>query len=138
MVDDFAFTAAVPVVDIPEPAQGPIADPIGTGSVAASLVDVVSGLTAPVVTINSPVESNTLYIADQAGVISALNQQTGRTSTFLDVSEFLVNLGAIGPVSFDERGLLGFAFHPDYASNCLLYTSPSPRDKRQSRMPSSA
>ena len=26
----------------------------------------------------------------------------------------------------------------DNCSNCLLYTSPSPRDKRQSRMPSSA
>ena len=26
----------------------------------------------------------------------------------------------------------------DMATNCLLYTSPSPRDKRQSRMPSSA
>ena len=26
----------------------------------------------------------------------------------------------------------------DYVLNCLLYTSPSPRDKRQSRMPSSA
>ena len=25
-----------------------------------------------------------------------------------------------------------------YSRNCLLYTSPSPRDKRQSRMPSSA
>ena len=25
-----------------------------------------------------------------------------------------------------------------YFSTCLLYTSPSPRDKRQSRMPSSA
>ena len=25
-----------------------------------------------------------------------------------------------------------------YYSDCLLYTSPSPRDKRQSRMPSSA
>ena len=25
-----------------------------------------------------------------------------------------------------------------YVNNCLLYTSPSPRDKRQSRMPSSA
>ena len=25
-----------------------------------------------------------------------------------------------------------------YAGSCLLYTSPSPRDKRQSRMPSSA
>ena len=26
----------------------------------------------------------------------------------------------------------------DTKANCLLYTSPSPRDKRQSRMPSSA
>ena len=26
----------------------------------------------------------------------------------------------------------------DNQHNCLLYTSPSPRDKRQSRMPSSA
>ena len=26
----------------------------------------------------------------------------------------------------------------DHQSDCLLYTSPSPRDKRQSRMPSSA
>ena len=26
----------------------------------------------------------------------------------------------------------------DPPTNCLLYTSPSPRDKRQSRMPSSA
>ena len=27
---------------------------------------------------------------------------------------------------------------PEVSTNCLLYTSPSPRDKRQSRMPSSA
>ena len=27
---------------------------------------------------------------------------------------------------------------PDYDSNCLLYTSPSPRDRTRSRMPSSA
>ena len=30
------------------------------------------------------------------------------------------------------------AVKPTQLSNCLLYTSPSPRDKRQSRMPSSA
>ena len=29
-------------------------------------------------------------------------------------------------------------FPTDVVQNCLLYTSPSPRDKRQSRMPSSA
>ena len=28
--------------------------------------------------------------------------------------------------------------NPEQPSTCLLYTSPSPRDKRQSRMPSSA
>ena len=28
--------------------------------------------------------------------------------------------------------------HTAYYKDCLLYTSPSPRDKRQSRMPSSA
>ena len=33
----------------------------------------------------------------------------------------------------DGKVLVGFA-----GSSCLLYTSPSPRDKRQSRMPSSA
>ena len=33
--------------------------------------------------------------------------------------------------------LLGFKIS-NKSRNCLLYTSPSPRDKRQSRMPSSA
>ena len=36
--------------------------------------------------------------------------------------------------NFDEN----FKKFFDKTSNCLLYTSPSPRDKRQSRMPSSA
>ena len=30
------------------------------------------------------------------------------------------------------------AAHHAHGNSCLLYTSPSPRDKRQSRMPSSA
>ena len=43
----------------------------------------------------------------------------------------------------DELGdlLLQILLHAEIASEnnyCLLYTSPSPRDKRQSRMPSSA
>ena len=35
-----------------------------------------------------------------------------------------------------RQGLASLCIHSDNA--CLLYTSPSPRDKRQSRMPSSA
>ena len=33
---------------------------------------------------------------------------------------------------------LGLSDGPELDKACLLYTSPSPRDKRQSRMPSSA
>ena len=36
-----------------------------------------------------------------------------------------------------ERGITINTAHVEYET-CLLYTSPSPRDKRQSRMPSSA
>ena len=41
---------------------------------------------------------------------------------------------------FQERDLNGFASHflSESLSDCLLYTSPSPRDNRTSRMPSSA
>ena len=35
-----------------------------------------------------------------------------------------------------QHALVGCVSH--WAMTCLLYTSPSPRDKRQSRMPSSA
>ena len=34
--------------------------------------------------------------------------------------------------------LLGLDFHAGEISPCLLYTSPSPRDPKTSRMPSSA
>ena len=39
----------------------------------------------------------------------------------------------VGDASREDQALLGHLL-----LTCLLYTSPSPRDKRQSRMPSSA
>ena len=41
------------------------------------------------------------------------------------MSDRLVDLGIGGPGTFDERGLLGVAFHPDFANNGLLYTYTS-------------
>ena len=55
-------------------------------------------------------------------------------------------LGLLGPTIPEEFGGAGLG-HVAYGlaareiervDSCLLYTSPSPRDKRQSRMPSSA
>lgn len=50
---------------------------------------------------------------------------TGNKGIFLDFSNLLVPLGAFGTDTFDERGFLGFAFHPQYAGNGLLYTYTS-------------
>ena len=38
----------------------------------------------------------------------------------------------------DDNGTTGQTFTNDYNHTCLLYTSPSPRDRTRSRMPSSA
>ena len=38
----------------------------------------------------------------------------------------------------DNQPLFGRGLEMDSLDTCLLYTSPSPRDKRQPRMPSSA
>ena len=41
-------------------------------------------------------------------------------------------------IRYKEKGKKGTRFVHTLNGTCLLYTSPSPRDKRQSRMPSSA
>ena len=48
-----------------------------------------------------------------------MNLATGGKTVFLDVSSRLVTLGFLGPNTFDERGFLGLAFHPDFQRNGL-------------------
>ena len=54
------------------------------------------------------------------------------------LEELVPALAAEGlPVDdIEDDGRAFFAFH--HAGRCLLYTSPSPRDRQKSRMPSSA
>ena len=79
-VDDFEFTAEVPPIDpadIPEPVFGPITESIGAGAIDVSFEEVANGFSAPVVVLNNPIDSTTLYIADQSGLISSVNQESG-------------------------------------------------------------
>ena len=48
----------------------------------------------------------------------------------------LTNVGDDSPIEFDVNGT--GEDYIDLANTCLLYTSPSPRDRQKSRMPSSA
>ena len=125
VVDDFSFTADVVIAPPPFDPDNPIPAQITNGSVQVVLTEVASGLTAPNFGTVAPNDANRLFVVDQPGQIVAIDLTTGNQSIFLDVSALLVPLGAFGPGSFDERGLLGLAFHPDYAQNGLLYTYTS-------------
>ena len=46
---------------------------------------------------------------------------------------------SMGNICSKAQGMISYTYYPErLLYPCLLYTSPSPRDKRQSRMPSSA
>jgi len=105
--------------------EDPIPDRIQQGSIKARPSQVAKDLTAPNWGTYAPGHPNLLFVSDQNGILWKLDLSTGDKTVFLDVSSRLVKLGISGPDSFDERGFLGFAFHPDYASNGLLYTYTS-------------
>jgi MYXO-CTERM domain-containing protein len=125
VVDDFAYTADAVAPPGFDP-DNPIPQAVAAGSVEIELTLITDSLTAPNFGTWAPGDDPVrLFIVDQPGRIIAVTINDGSQSVFLDVSALLVPLGAFGPDTFDERGLLGLAFHPDYATNGLLYTYTS-------------
>lgn len=109
-------------------AGDPVEDPIPESPVMrgpVQLESLATGLTAPNWGTFAPGYSETLLVTDQNGILWAIDLESGDKSVFLDVSDRLVELGIAGPDTFDERGLLGVAFHPDYDKNGLFYTYTS-------------
>lgn len=85
---------------------------------AIGLELVADGFTSPVVLAQAPDDTGRLFVADQVGVVQVVSPRGEVLETpFLDVSDKLVELRE----SFDERGLLGLAFHPEYANNGRLF-----------------
>jgi glucose/arabinose dehydrogenase len=120
-----ALALATPVLPVAaQPLDDPIPRPIPRG-MTIRLEPVATGLTAPNWGINAPGDTDRLFVVDQDGILWAIDLASGAKSVFLDVSARLVPLGAFGPGTFDERGFLGLAFHPNYESNGLLYTYTS-------------
>ncbi len=112
-----------------------IAEPIPVSDVEVGLELVADGFTTPLWAINAPGDNKRLFVVDQVGKIWAIETHPGEPaqvpdrSLFLDVGvdglDLLVPLGAFGPGTFDERGLLGLAFDPGYRDNGLIYTYSS-------------
>jgi glucose/arabinose dehydrogenase len=73
--------------------------------------------------LQSPIDgTNRIFVAEQGGFIKVFeNSETVSEATnFLDISS--------RTVSTSELGLLGFAFHPDYANNGFVFVTYTPRE----------
>jgi glucose/arabinose dehydrogenase len=85
---------------------------------------VAEGLTSPVTMADPGDGSGRLFLVDQIGVIRVLMPDgTLAPAPFLDLRSRMV---ALMP-GFDERGLLGLAFHPGYETNgrfFVYYSAP--------------
>lgn len=86
---------------------------------------VTSGMVAPNWGTAAPGDDERLFVVDQTGILWAVDLGSGDKTVFADLRALLVPLGVGGPGTFDERGFLGLAFHPNYQSNGLLYTYTS-------------
>jgi glucose/arabinose dehydrogenase len=76
------------------------------------LTQVASGLARPVLLKGEPGDNSRVYVLGQKGQIWIIKDGALLPKPFLDISADVHQ-----PTSADERGLLGFAFHPKYAQN---------------------
>src|SRR5215218_4001395 len=84
-----------------------------TNAIAATRV--AAGLAEPVFATAPPGDVGRLFIVEKGGRIEILDLATGATlaAPFLDITS------EVNPAG--EQGLLGLAFHPDYATNGFFY-----------------
>lgn len=96
--------------------------PASDVGVGAELV--AGGLTAPVALAVPPDGSGRLFVVSQPGEIVILDGEGGfLRPAFLNLRDRVIGLSP----AYDERGLLGLAFHPNYRSNgrfFVFYTPP--------------
>lgn len=104
----FIAAMSAPAMAIDDPIPGPITQ----GSIQIGIEQVASGLTSPLLAIDAGDGTDRLFVVDQIGDVRLIKSDVLQAQPFLDVSSRLVNVGT----GFSERGLLGLAFHPDYAS----------------------
>ncbi len=99
-------------------------NPTPTGNGTPDLKLIAGSLVAPLTLAEAPDNSKRLFILDQVGKIWIVYpDSTKAPTTFIDISSKMVTL----QTGYDERGLLGLAFHPSYKTNgkfYLFYTAP--------------
>jgi hypothetical protein len=106
----------------------PIPGLIPPSSSRVNLETIAQGLISPVGGSVAPGMPNRIFVLDQIGKIWSIDvygPRRGEVNLFLDLSTRIVPIGLFKPLNYDERGLLGLAFHPGFRRNGLFYTFTS-------------
>jgi glucose/arabinose dehydrogenase len=93
----------------------------GNMSPRVGLELIAEGFTSPVALIDPKDGSHRMYVVDQTGLIWILSDGKRIEKPFLDLHERVVELNSF----YEERGLLGLAFHSEFATNGRFYVSYS-------------
>ncbi len=101
-----------------ETAGEDVSEVVGEGP-TIGLERVAEGFVSPVGLEVAPGEDDRYYVIDQPGRIHVV--EDGTSEVFLDLTDRMVDVGAATGGGFDERGLLGMAFHPEYRDNRRLF-----------------
>lgn len=89
--------------------------PVDLDAIQPSLKTVVEGLEAPLGVTNAGDGSGRLFVVEQGGTVRIVDDGRLTPDPWLDLSEETASGG--------EQGLLGLAFHPDYARNGRLFVN---------------
>ena len=106
--------AAIPLLLMSCPYSPGGSNPAKGGMVR--LEPVAEGLTRPLFVTTPPEDNTRLFIVEQGGFIRLCKEGVLQATPFLDLSALIGSTAG-------ERGLLGLAFHPDYARNGILYVN---------------
>ncbi|MBW3629562.1 MAG: PQQ-dependent sugar dehydrogenase [Gemmatimonadetes bacterium] len=100
----------------PDPVKDPVGAEVQTGTIR---LEEVAQVSSPVF-LTSPPGDARLFVLEQAGRIRVVEDGQLLATPFLDISS---KVGSGG-----ERGLLGLAFHPAYASNGYFFVNYTDRN----------
>lgn len=78
---------------------------------------VASGLERPVWVTHAPGDFSRLFVLEKRGRVRVIKDGVLLATPFLDIDALVGG----GTSDFDERGLLGMAFHPDYQTNGFFF-----------------
>ncbi|WP_166035620.1 PQQ-dependent sugar dehydrogenase [Halorussus pelagicus] len=98
--------------------------PVGPGVGVERIAD---GFVSPVGLEVPPGDDDRQFILDQVGQIYVHGPDGLQDEPFIDIADRMVDVGGREGSDFDERGLLGVTFHPDFQNNrrfFVRYSAP--------------